>query len=106
MTKQQFSNELLNQIKKESNGCDLFDGRVQGDIETHVGTQLTIKDYYKIEDYHVVIFDEDDEHFFFSGGRLKSILNKYEQDLRGLRVVPQSMIKTASKRDYRPYTVV
>ena len=98
---------LISKLKEDFNGCPLFEKRAQGDMETMVGKTITIEDYFKLSDYHVVIFEEDKEHFYFSGGTLKNMLEKYgEQDMRGVQVIPKPKIKTASRRDFRPFEVV
>lgn len=99
--------DLIKKLKDEYNGCPLFENRKKGEIGIYVGKPITIKDYFRMSDYHAVIFEEDNEHFFFSGGSLKSMLDKYgEEDLRGIQIIPKEMIRTASKRDYRPFEVV
>lgn len=98
---------LLKEIKKEASNCELFEGREKADFDDYVNQQLTIEDYYPIDDYHVIVFAEVPEKFFFTGGALKKIVSKFgEQDIRGLVVEPLAMIKTASKRDFRPFNVV
>lgn len=99
--------ELEKLLKDEFNGCPLFEGRTKGDLNELKDKVVTIKEYFPLSDYHAVVFEEEPEKVYLSGGGLKKLLSKYEnEDLSGLKIKLLPMIKTNSKRDYRPIEVV
>lgn len=99
--------ELEKQLKESFNGCPLFEGREKGDLSELTGREVTIKEYFPLSDYHAVVFEEEPEKVYLSGGGLKKLLTQYEtEDLSGLRIKLLPMIKTNSKRDYRPIEVI
>lgn len=99
---------LLKKLKEDFNGCPLFEGREKEDNSTLEGKEVTIDDYFPMSDYHAVTFVEFPDKVFLSGGGLKKLLSNYgaENDLRGLKIKVLPMIKTASRRDYRPIEVI
>ena len=108
------SKNFLEELKKEFNGCPLFEGREKGDIEMHVNKPCTIADYFKMKEasgsyYYAFIIEQDNEHTFLSGGAITKLIDACEEngfEAIGITFVPKEMIKTSSKRDYRPIEVL
>ena len=106
--------KFLEELKKEFNGCPLFEGREKGDIEIHVNKPCTITDYFKMKEssgsyYYAFTIEQDKEHTFLSGGAITKLIDKCidnEFDPVGITFVPKEKIKTTSKRDYRPIEVL
>ena len=106
--------EFLEELKKEFNGCPLFDGREKGDIELHVNKPCTITDYFRLQEssgsyYYAFTIEQDKERTFLSGGAITKLIDKCVEngyDAVGVTFVPKEKIKTASKRDYRPIEVL
>ena len=99
--------ELEKMLKEDFNGCPLFEGRSKGDLNDLTGNVVTINEYFPLSDYHAVVFEEEPDKVYLSGGALKKLLAEYEnEDLRGLRVKILPMVKTNSKRDFRPIEVL
>lgn len=105
---------FLEELKKEFNGCPLFEGREKGDIEIHVDKPCTITDYFKLQEssgsyYYAFTIEQDNEHTFLSGGAITRLIDECvdnDFDPIGVTFVPKEKIKTASKRDYRPIEVL
>ena len=84
----------------------MYKDREAGDIENHVDKTLTVEDYHDMGGYYAVTFVEDTTHFFFAGGTLKNILERYTDDLRGLQVIPKPMQELRNGNEFRVYEIV
>lgn len=99
--------ELIKKLKDAFNGCPLFDGREKGDLKDLENEVVTISEYFPMSDYHAVVFEEHSDKVYLSGGGLKKLLTEYAtEDLSGIKIKMLPMIKTSTKRDYRPIEVI
>lgn len=99
--------ELLQQMRERFNGCPLFEGREKGKLDDVEGEELTIAQIYPLQDYHCIIFEQHDDLFFLTGGALKDLCNEFPPDMvigRVIKLMP--MVKTKSRRDFRPIQIL
>lgn len=105
-----FQNELqqmIAQMKEDYNGCPLFEDREKGDLDELTGEEITIDDLFPLNDYHCIVFRQHPEKFYLTGGALKDLCNNYPpQFVKGRTIVLQPMVKTRTKRDFRPIKVI
>lgn len=105
-----FEQELqlaIAQMKSDYNGCPLFEDREKGSLDDLTGKEMTIKDLFPLNDYHCVVFEEDDAHFYLTGGALKDLCNNYPPKFVIGRVIElQPMVKTRRKKEFRPLKVI
>lgn len=95
------------QMQDEFNGCPLFNNREKGSLDELEGNQLHIEDLYPIQDYHCVVFEEIKDKFYLTGGALKDLCNNYAPEFVVGRLIEiQPMVKTKSRRDFRPIKVL
>lgn len=103
--------KVLAEMKKRFNGCELMQNRNKGDFDAVVGEVLTVEDYQRLtgEDgnYYAVVFEEDADNFYLSGGALTEMLETWGEDngCVGVKVSFGEKVKTKAKRDYRPMTI-
>lgn len=102
-------NNLLNEMMAEFNGCPLMEDREKGSLDDLNGTQVTIDQLFKLNDYHCIVFKEHPDKFFLTGGALKDLCNKYPDDaLIGLVVemLEKVKVKSDTRKDFRPIRVI
>lgn len=97
--------ELLKKMQEQFNGCPLFEGREKEQFETLENTMVTVDAYFKLSDYYAVVFEEFPESVFLSGGAVTDLLNTYGDDAIGVQFTVLPMVKTNSKRDFRPIRI-
>lgn len=109
--------EILEQMKARHNGCPFFEEREKASLDELTGHIVTIQDFYRFTEkkkegeeksYYAVLFLEDKEHVYLSGGGLTSIIDDYDDEVIGLQVRLESPIKVKSDptHSYRPITVM
>lgn len=99
--------EIIQKMKEEFNGCPLFEGREKGSLDDITDKELTIDDIYPLNDYHCIIFSEIPDLFFLTGGALKDLCNNYEPQFVVGRVIKiKPLVKTKSRRDFRPIEII
>lgn len=98
---------VLKEMQSEFNGCPLFEGREKGSLDDLEGQQLHIEDIYPLSDFHCVVFEEIPNLYFLTGGALKDLCNNYKPEhVIGRLIEVQPMVKTKSRRDFRPIKVL
>lgn len=99
--------DMLAKMQEQFNGCPLFEGREKGSLDDLEGQEITIDQIYPLQDYHCVVFKEDNDHFYLTGGALKDLCNEYEPQYVINRVIMlQPKVKTKAKRDFRPIKIL
>lgn len=99
--------KVLKQMQERFNGCPLFEGREKGSLDDLTGKELTIEEIYPLSDYHCIVFEECPDYFFLTGGALKDLCNEYPpEEVRGTRIELQPLVKTRSRRDFRPIKIL
>lgn len=99
--------KAIAEMQDEFNGCPLFESREKGSLDELTGNQLHIEDIYPIQDYHCIIFEEIPDKYFLTGGALKDLCNNYQPEFvvgRCIEMMP--LVKTKSRRDFRPIKVL
>lgn len=99
----------LEEMKKRFNGCPLFDGREKGKLEELEGKAVKINDYYKLsgdEGAYYAFTVEDNDKTFLSCGSITALLDEFGDDAIGVSIKIGEKVKTKSKRDYRPITIL
>lgn len=80
--------KTLKELAKEQNGTkESFIGRTQEKIETILGKVVTLRDYEHrskrmgdtYEHFIAFIIDDDDEHFYNGGTKMKDFISKVEE---------------------------
>lgn len=101
------SRENLEKAMNRFNGCPLFEGREKGSLDDLADHVVTVEDLFPLNDYHCIIFEEIPDHFFLTGGALKELCNEFPPDeVRGTRLTVGRLVKTKSRREYRPITII
>lgn len=99
--------KTLKQMQERFNGCPLFEGREKGSLDDLTGKQLTIEEVYPLADYHCIVFEETPDFFFLTGGALKDLCNEFPpEEVRGTRIELLPLVKTRSRRDFRPIKIL
>lgn len=113
---QQRSRALLNkdfveQLKQEFNS-EIYPDREKGNLDDLTEKEVTISEFKTLEstdgEYQAVIFEEDTEHFYLSGGGLKKLLSQYGNDVIGLKIklMPVVAVKSDRRKTYRPIQII
>lgn len=102
-------------------GCPLFEGRELADLEQLEGEKVHLLDAFPMVNekghYYVVVFEEYEKLYFFSGKALTDILDEAseiasEEALTIAQVISdtcvsiQAPVKTKSGNKFRPVTIV
>ena len=101
------SAKKLKEMQERFNGGPLFEGREKGSLDDLTGKELTIEEIYPLSDYHCIVFEECPDYFYLTGGALKDLCNEYPpEEVRGTRIMLQELVKTRSRRDFRPIKIL
>lgn len=104
------SEKLLKEMKDMCNGLTIAEGREKADVTVITGLEVTLEDWQKISDadgdYYAVIYKEFPNNFFFSGSKLTELIDKFGDECKELVLRHEERIKTKSKRDFTPVTVI
>lgn len=97
--------EILKKMQERFNGCPLFEGREKAKFDQLEDQTVTVEAYFKLSDYYAVIFEECPDAVFLSGGAMTELFDDFGDNAIGVRVTILPMIKTNSKRDFRPIRI-
>lgn len=100
----------IDEMKARFNGCPLFENRDKAKIDTLENKVIVIDEYFELTgddgNYYAFTIKDDNDHFYLSGGAITSLLAEFGDDAVGIEIKVGEKVKTKSKRDYRPITIL
>ena len=100
------NNENNKKMKEMFNGCPLFEGREKGSLDELTGKEISIMEYFRLADYHAVVFNEYPDRVYLSCASLDKLITEFADDCKNVKIKFLTPIKTADKHDYRPLNIV
>lgn len=100
------NNEAIKKMKEMFNGCPLFEGREKGNLDELTEKEISIMEYYRLSNYHAVVFNEYPERVYLSCSSLDKLITTFPEDCKAVKIKFSTPIKTADKHDYRPLTII
>ena len=100
------NNEIIKKMKEMFNGCPLFEGRERGNLDELTGKEISIMEFFKLGNYHAVVFNEYPNRVYLSCASLDKLIIEFPEECKNVKIKFLTPIKTADKHDYRPLNIV
>lgn len=96
----------LKKMKEMFNGCPLFEGREKGSLDELTDKKVKISEYFRLADYHAVVFEEYPDRVYLSCSSLDKLITEFPEECKEVYIKLLTPIKTADKHDYRPLNIL
>ena len=100
------NNETIKKMKEIFNGCPLFEGREKGSLDELTGKKISIMEYYRLANYHAVVFNEYPDRVYLSCSSLDKFITEFPEDCKNVNITFTTPIQTADRHTYRPLSIV
>ena len=100
------NNEIIKKMREMFNGCPLFEGRERGNLDELTGKEISIMEFFKLWNYHAVVFNEYPDKVYLSCSSLDKLITEFADDCKNVKIKFLTPVKTADKHDYRPLNIV
>ena len=90
-------------------GCPLIDDREKLDFDTIIGETITVEDFAKTKtkdgEAYAIIFEEYPENYAWAGGWLKKMIETYNKEFIGTKLIVGEKVRTNSNKDFRTFEI-